>query len=823
MRKSEGGSGGGGSRQRPPWRHLPLPHADSEEEDLYTHAVAASPLQERRHLPISLTSSSAAGAATQQPLRPPPLFHSHVGGDGARLAASAAAPALLHTTKAVPTHVAGSRGRRSHLIRKEGSPSVPVSHWRRDSRSASSIESAEEDAADAALHCTATVEHYHVLELEEQLQYWRERALRVEGLSLQRERAIKEKYAADFAAAQATSEGVIRRLLDKQERLRWHQQQRETSSRSVSARSSTASSSSSLAETRFSRGNTAVAAKNAHREGERRPRAVGSSSSAATERGVKEASGVTHEKEARALQQRVEDLSAANAHLVRALAAAENVKDNSRDTKPNLSEDVRSAAEHRSHRAPYTVPAADAAVVALARTLLRCLEHSAELRQSCLASLHDGAENTRGDDGGHGAALAAEAAEHRRVTHLLSRVLRLSSSALEDALDNRQDNFSSASSTIVNHLTALNDAAEHLDLLLVTCTDDVVLLQSRYEDKASGRIATQPPQPHENESEGRIAAQLRDAQRIIDSLRSRVKSYEASLQEQTQLAQQQAHAHAAELNDVREGFTEELTAAARRVSAAEHDCHLHVEEAALWRQRLAAVEKTRDAYARECTVQQRRLELLQLRLTNVEHSSTKKHQYSDASTTSEAEGEERRSKEEEARPSAAPAHNAATKPALISTLRRVDHIPDASPLPRGNHPWLEQRRTARDMHADATTPRRSLSYSPPEKAETSPDGVVGKAGGKNGTSERVSLGFAAGTRSAGSGRVVTSGAAASASAPMYVVQPSRVVGGRGEDGAWSAHKPEEPRAMPPSVSDASTPLARMRAWEEKFRSILTPS
>lgn len=945
----------GNERQRPPWRHPQSTRESSDEEDFEAEALqprhtldmgttmTATTAQPLRPPPLFHSRPGEAQASLapavndhrrdrfrdgyQEDLKPYRQHHTACATEAAKANGhrdyghrparevsngSAAWPSLASSSSTAASsprltaHTPQQPLQSPSSQRTQDAPiHVPVSHWRQDvvttsahmPSTAGRVAAAREETHrlgmdDVTLHGAATVEHYHVLELEEQLQYWRQYALQMEGRMLRRERSIKEKYAADFAAAQATSEAIIRRLLDKQQRQRQlPERHRRDSSRSASAFSSSRSSSAASTvsgaerEAHLHGGLTTIAESHRGPAGRKhlpvQHEHPGMSLTRAT--AAHEPTRKAQERELRELRQRVDELTQANQALIR---AGEKVRRKQRSAVSTSASEVASAAARSATSTPVSKDEEDRSVEStvsisddvspeivscslqshvkeVGDALLSCLEHGAELRR-CTAAGPGLDPRGFSSSSLHDLVPADEAEQHQRVMQRLATAVRLP--------PRRQTNDSGARRNerapmelYTRQLVTLRDTAVYLDSLILTCADDVVLAHSRWEEleqrKQQDRddvqktlhLPQQSPQQDEEREErrdaldaARASAELQAAHHTIQELKDRQAEYEAAFQEQEHALRQLAHKHAEDVAQVRDGFEEELMAAARRVSAAEHDCSLRTEEATQWRRRLSAVEEARDAYARECTVLQRRLEVLQQRETNQERQLS---QTTSASTVSMWEAQrpttvgERRpwtdDKEEVKRAAATKRTDGRLSDPVASqpldAVSRDIHNDAASVSPsprksststedasRGRSETLKNERRGertRDMHADATTPRRSLSYSPPVSAEKP------ALDGHSSPHDKLSAGMAAIGESVVAPRPSS---AVVSTTPFYVVQPSLLSSGEIEKakGRTTVHEAVRSRETPSPVTAidaAATPLARMKAWEEKFKSILTPA
>ncbi|KPA75132.1 hypothetical protein ABB37_08797 [Leptomonas pyrrhocoris] len=840
-------------RQRPPWRHPHTHRGESSDDDDDDHRKAAV------HRPNYTASSPDVDVSALAPAcptlaslgerlrRPPPLFYSEVLADTRR----ANLPwRTAYAARDAPLHVPVSHWRPSAAPRTQ----TATNGWEGMSTTPPQEEQANDAPAvrrvgsDDASHSLAMVEHYHVLELEEQLQYWRQRALQMEGCSLKRERVIKEKFAADFAAAQATSEAVIRQLLDKQQRVLARRQPQASASSSFSSVSSAASS-----------------------RGRRRNSSDNDGNHAQLDE----------------LRRRVGELTKRNAALSASLAAAQHAV---KETTAAVAASTRtpSAEDAPSHNAETydddecdTPARIQLCVVDVVQALLRCLEHVAELRRCC-----DAAVNTDGlghpQEEGVSCDAQPEDEQHRHFTRLLLQ--SLSSSRQVGHRGYSTAVASARREPLVQQLARLCDAMGYLDDLLLTCVDDVVVVGSRVRDEwqqeqqqdarsTHASLHALPPRA-EGHGSDQSAQRVSVAQQTTRHdaaattaealLKQQQEDNEAALQAQERLLRRSTQAHAAELEQVRDELAQEMMKAARRVSAAEHDCALHAEREAQWRSRVETAEVARDACAQECAVLRHRLEVRQLRGPSFERQSmaakeerekgsqNEHHRLADASllptrTESTAAAPRRPWTGQPATSeggsvsggvgsSARVATTAASPATLEALLHGNNNSGDAPPSPvperalcsteDGAHssnaaPSVEAIAAAvgtgtRDAPVDVATPRRSLSYSPLENAE------------KPGSIQEV----ASHARAVDTNDPVMRETAVVGDKgfPMHVVQPSLLADDaaqrRNGAGVSAQQRVRRSASRTPHVvspSESSSPLARMRAWEERFKSLLTPA
>jgi hypothetical protein len=724
--------------------------------------------------------------------------------------------------------------------------------------------------------CSAGVmEHYHIIELEEQLQYWRQHALMMEGRSLQRERAIKEKFAADFAAAQATSEGVIRKLLDRQRRLQQQiaeERQRRVSPQPVSAPSHSTSSSAVSPPSR------------APREPRRSPVQENSRKEGQNQGSVHR---TTRDDEEACVTNSAEE-GARLAATTREAAAADRV--------------ANCAAPDPGSGPMCSASSCDlpSQIDALAEAFFACLEHSAELRQCCAALIcavdhHSRHNNTSTVETHSAAGDSVRAAETQQYKRIADRLVTLTRSTYKKEGDGSclGKTPSSVNVTLEHQLATLQEAVQHLDGLLLTCVDDIVVAHRHWEEKMEEEATVREhlqlhqqqrllqnydtnehhhslrclQQQHAKELDAARASadqlkrqlattdeELQSARHDIQDLLEKQKADAAALREKQHSLQQLQQTHNAEVEKVRDELAHEVMEAARRVSAAEHACRLNADREAQWRIRLDAVAEARDAYAQECAVLKRRLEVLQLREAGGDRQRTHVQRDPYAALAGGLSW------------GAETADTAASTESLSAALQHVWNTAGsvassphsiASPLPvhasvsNGSHLCsgaanntvaTDDEQAARYVHADAsTTPRRSLSYSPPASAERPPrrfpdlaHSAAGRDAEENARGDmQVTWTGEGSTKDRVKGQAMTSAlphsSAGTSSTPMYVVQPSVFADNpakrEDDDAAARADDVEGGHRSTATVPSAgtiasSTPLARMKAWEEKFKSIL---
>ncbi|KPI87466.1 hypothetical protein ABL78_3455 [Leptomonas seymouri] len=916
-------AGGRNVRQRPPWRH-PQTHHDESDEDTHLdaqlrhHAPPSAAGLDALPSPSSSMAHAVMYADSKRPLRPPPIFHSYTAEDtgvqstvrrmpystynegvqsghsDSNMSATSQRSAYSEDGPHADSQARCRPGREEYLYAAvlppssspASPPDIPVSHWRQ--RSAPGIHAATSRPADTpsvspqvrgaaneenafgghrvmeggTSHSAAVVEHYHVLELEEQLQYWRQRALQMEGRSLQRERSIREKYSADFAAAQEALEVVIRQLLDKQRRLQQQllkARQQRISSRAILAPSCSDPSSISSA----------------------------ASSQEGGHNSIDEDDG---DAGLRGLRQQVGELTKGSSAPSAALAVAQQeMKDTTAASaaRPLHTKSMKDSLMGATEAACESVARKIIAIVqprieSVVQALLRCLEHSSELQHCCTALNADGISRPpelSDQTASHG----AQEKHHRLITQLMNSLHPLhevqhsvTASEVESLIGE----------TFARQLEALRNAIEFLEHLLVTCLDDVVIAS-----KPGGNEKLQRPPPksydahesldplrqadlqreqkHESElSAGRASAAQQKTRHTASvtepqaaghstrDLLEKQKNYEAALE-----------AHEAELEQVRRELSVELMEAARRVSAAEYECTLHAEREAQWRARVGAVEKARDAYAQECAVLKGRLEVLQLSVRNSDRKNAangaKNH-----STPVEAVSLKMRTEVAAAqrRPWAGRMSGSARCAGTAATDGRPGSSPPLAPeASLQSRSSGSSRQSAIPQHAlhhrevdthsrnfkksveaipgqgtqsideDAATPRRSLSYSPPESAgkpESSPVGAL-HSRTANADVSMVKRREWGGEKSHVTGAAITYPLQTSSSvpaSPVCVVQPSLLAdcSAHDVDDDAVAVAPGRMRlgnSRTPQYArrSSSSPPARMKAWEEKFKSILMPA
>ncbi|KAK7196087.1 hypothetical protein NESM_000543100 [Novymonas esmeraldas] len=826
----------GQRERRPPWqpptRRAPFTagdeaEEDDEEEERYLHHAthtsssgitllspipAHAPAATASNTSSSLSAYGADLAAAHRPLRPPPPLGAAVTGTSAAVQRgdqrvrrarqpSSSAPSRHGSRSSTNTTASSSPSSSAHsrppsvpLARHDAA--VPVTHWR-----AASTHARGAGAVDMA-GSSALLEHYHVLELEEQLRYWRQRALHVEGRALRRERALQSRWEDEFAAAQAASESLIRKLLDKQRRLQHERQQREADD---GAGVHSADTSRRPESTR--RGcRTAASADSSATATSRSAARRGGSTSSSSSRCSRSSSSGAESDEATArtvaqLRRRIADLEDEKDSLRMKLAEAQS---------PHIHDDAAAQTTQQQQQQQQQL----SYLRDLCHAAVDCVEHGRELRgcHAVLLRQRDAGASAADDDAPH------EERESARVTE-----------ALHTAVEGQRSSDAPRSSTATTLplLHALSDALVHLDAVLLTCVDDAVLVGEHMTRATAALAAAQqsrhPPGPARNEEhrEAEGESRLREAREALVQERHRCTTLRAELdaavadanararEHQAQLAQRSMEwrdaaaraedAHRTALQRTHAALEHDVADAARRVSAAEHNAMLHAQREEQWRTRLTATAEDRDAYAEKCAVLQGRLDLLQCQ------------------------------------PHAVPAH--ASRRALAALL--VDTPPTTQNLPRANASPLAgrvvggARRSGLDSPPSAPrSPSRSLSYSPaadtrgapppspPPPAPIEPTPATGDSWGSAATS------------------ATSTAQRLSSAPPVEVMQPSRLAvapprvdddrehqpGRRGGDGpraAVTAHMPALSASTSPVAAD--TPLARMRRWESKFQSILHPA
>ncbi|GET87273.1 hypothetical protein, conserved [Leishmania tarentolae] len=841
-------------------------------------------------------ADDANGLSSHRSLRPPLVVCEGEGEAGSPAAhhcsrhATRARPPLTPTSSRSSNH--SSHTASAHLDAQQLQPldqgnndaTVPVTHW----RAASALTSVPtglgpDSAALGARHCSAdqehhhtitmsnsaVLEHYHVLDLEEQLQYWRQRALQVEDRALLRERALQARWEAEFDAAQASSETLIRKLLGKVRRLptqvtvrKCAVQQREgqdPQSRSRNASMDSTSTTSSLSTPGNSGHHAPERQQLRHRphrssqrlQNEHHPRPLTEASHHGDNacegmHGVPRGSGTSS---VTCQRRPVSQLADENASLLESPAGLQREQQNS-----GRSRSAAYAAEDCAtyHEKPNVT--LQAHLRNLFRVVLGCLSRSSELRE-CRAVLcrkfSDDSQAADDDD-----------SEEPQTAPVVE--------ALLDALSELQTNEAPSSSSLGQSLLVLQNSLEHLDMVLRTCVDDIVFASSAITSASSATyVRHQQRQPLQGENcNADLEVQLRQARAALfheQHCRATVQSsLDAAMRDMQNLAQahqdtvlqlkvearaaveeaQQAY-HAA-LERTRVALERDVVAATRQASAAQNQSMMRTQQEVHWQTRLSALEKERDSYARECSLLKSQLELLRQTISTV---------------AAERAGHQRESVDKALRSVMSRDGVEGNATAATASALMVPQIGTSSPGPHVM--WTDDQMTRRTATGEPSglaslssvcrSPRRSLSYSPSPGTEK----VLKRA-----PSARADA--TPRTHSAQRRRCASTAESsapplpsASPSLPMNVVQPSvlampedyedtevsalaqRPYGSnrsaeRGKAGVTVDGKALESahfspwlgslRQCAPTVIDAasvSTPLVTMRKWEEKFKALLS--
>ncbi|CAC9472522.1 conserved hypothetical protein [Leishmania infantum JPCM5] len=818
----------------------------------------------------SATSSSASaaspaddanGLASCGPLRPPPVFCEGKGEAAGHLAhpcrrrmrhpRQSSTPVSSRSSSHSP-HIASARLGAQQLQPSEhgnNSAKVPVIHW----RAASALTSAptelwSDGVALGARHCSddqerhqtvatggsAVLEHYHVLELEEQLQYWRQRALQVENRALRRERALQARWEAEFAAAQVSSETLTRKLLDKLRRLQKQLNPRKRAVQQTEGQEQQSRSSSASADSTSTTPNLSTPGDSGHHCGGESegtcsiPRVCGTNSVAYPRRFASE-------------------WAEENASLLNSPAGQQREQQ-----QPNRSRSAANAAESCATSNEKSRATLQANLRDLCRAVLRCLSRSSLLREygavlcgNCSRNTH----TTNDDD--------PEEPETARVAQ-----------ALLDASRGRKASDSPSSWSLARPLLALQSALEHLDTVLRACVDDVVFASSGLTSTSAAAYARHPQRqpPGDEHRSADLEAQLRQARAALfqeQQRRAAVQSaLDAAMHDMRDLAQAQqdnvsqlkieARAAAeqaqqeyrANLERTRATLECDVVAATRRASAAEHQSMLRAQREAHWQARLYALKDERDGYARECALLKTQLALLQQARN---------------ATAAERAGQQQEGVDK-AVLSVGPRDGAEAKPATAAASALVVPPVDSSPAPRVT--WadaqMDRLTTIGQPSGFAApssvcrSPSRSLSYSPSPSTDKALRHAPGARADETARVHGAQLTSSASTATSGAPRLPS----AFPSSLMVVVQPSVLAAPEGDGDAEVIALAQRPygddnsaardKAGVPVDSEAleqahftpwhapsrqhtstavdaavvGTPLARMRAWEEKFKAIL---
>ncbi|KAG5483046.1 hypothetical protein LSCM4_07259 [Leishmania orientalis] len=748
----------------------------------------------------------------------------------------------------------------------------------------------------AAIADSAVLEHYHVLELEEQLQYWRQRALHVEGRALQRERALQARWKAEFVAAQASSETIIRKLLDKQNRLQAHLNLRKGTAQHTAGWEREWRSSRTSMTSISSAPNSSVSDSGGHhtqgRQQQRLRRGHHRNSQQLQEKDIQpqsptdichyggnEAEGAhgtlsgSDENDVTRMRNFVAHLKAENASLRESLAELQRELQQLGRSRKAANAAEGGATHHEESHVTLQAHLHD-----LCRTALGCLLRCRELRRKYSGDTHT---TNAGDT----------EEEHAKC------VMK----GLQDVSSEWQANDESSSSLLAQPLLALHSALKHLDAVLRSCVNNIVLVDGRL---ASASLAANVPQqqPRDDHRNVDLKEQLREARAALlreQQCRASAQSaLDAAVRDMRNLAlahqesvsqlriearasvEQALEEYHAKVARTRAALEHDVVAAARRASAAERQSSLHSQREAQWQTQLSALRNERDVYAQECALLKSRLELLQpaRNATAAERTGQPQGRVDKAMLTSQSHVSARHSVKPLSRPvsSVVPRAEVGAKTTTVASVSEVPPMDASSPAPRVTSTGVDLNRRTANGHSSGCagaspvplSPRRSLSYSPLRSVDKGPKDAPGAA--VHDTARARGARLTNGVRTAGSGAPRLP--SAFHSPPIIVAQPSLLAapqdsgyaevntaaqrprsfeGGEGvwKDGVpldneafeqahftpWKASSlqlrcvtsPSTPsREHAPMAFDAAvvgTPLARMRAWEEKFEAILRHS
>ncbi|KAG5509268.1 hypothetical protein GH5_06356 [Leishmania sp. Ghana 2012 LV757] len=749
----------------------------------------------------------------------------------------------------------------------------------------------------AAIADSAVLEHYHVLELEEQLQYWRQRALHVEGRALQRERALQARWEAEFVAAQASSETIIRKLLDKQNRLQTHLNLRKSTAQhtavwehewrssraSMNSISSAPNSSVSDSGGHHTQGQQQQRLRRGHRRNSQQLQEKDIQPQTPTDichYGGNEAEGAhgtlsgSEENDVTRMRSFVAHLKAENASLRESLAELQRELQQLGRSRKAANAAEGGATHHEELHVTLQAHLHD-----LCRAALGCLLRCRELRRKSSGDTHT---TNAGDT------------EEEHAKCMVK--------GLQDVLSEWQAKGESSPSLLAQPLLALHSALEHLDAVLRSCVNDIVLVDGRLASASLAANVPQQQQPRDDHRNADLKEQLREARAALFREQQRRATAQSALDAAVRDMRNLAQAHQVSVSQLRiearvsvEQAREEyhakvartraalehnVVAAARRASAAEHQSSLHTQREAQWQTQLSALRNERDVYAQECALLKSRLELLQpaRNATAAERARQPQGRVDKAVLTSQSHVSARHSVKPLSRPVSPVVPRAAVgaKTTTVASASEVPPVDASSPAPRVTWTGVNlNRRTANGYSSGGAgaspaplSPRRSLSYSPLRSVDKGPKVAPGAA--VHDTARARGARLTNGVHTAGSGAPRLP--SAFPSPPINVVQPSLLAAPQdsgyaevntaaqqprsfeGGEGVWkdgvpldseafeqahftpwkasslqlrSVTSPSTPsRQYAPMAFDAAvvgTPLARMRAWEEKFEAILRHS
>lgn len=678
---------------------------------------------------------------------------------------------------------------------------------------------------------SAVLEHYHVLELEDQLQYWRQRALQVENRALRRERALQSRWEAEFAAAQVSSDTLTRKLLDKLRRLQKQLHPRKKAVQQAEGQEQQSRSSSASVGSTSTTPSLSTPGDSGHHCG-------GESEGTCCISGGCDTNNVTYPRSC------ASQWAEGNALLLNSPAGRQREQQ-----QLNRSRSAANAAESCATSNAKSRATLQAHLRDLCRVVLRCLSRSSELRECRAVLCGNCSHNTHTANNGD-----PEEPETARVFQ-----------ALLDASSGRQASNAPPSSSLAHSLPALQSALEHLDTVLRTCVGDLVFVSSGLTSTSSAAYARHPQRqpPGDEHRSTDLEEQLRQARVALyreQQRRAAVQSaLDAAMRDMQDLAQAQQdnvlqlkiearvaaeqaqQEYRADLERTRATLECDVVAATRRASAAEHQSMLRAQRETHWQTRLYALKDERDSYARECALLKTQLELLQQARN---------------ATAAERPGQQREGVDK-AVWSVAPRDGAEAKAATAAAYALgVPPVDTSSSAPRVTWADAQMDRPTTigqpsgfaDPSSVCRSPSRSLSYSPSPSTDKALKDAPGARADDTAWTHGARLTSSASKTASGAPRLPS----VFPSSPMVVVQPSVLAAAEGDGDAevnalaqrpygdknsaardkagvpvdgealeqahftsWSA-----PSRQHTSTAVVGTPLAKMKAWEEKFKAIL---
>ncbi|KAG5482720.1 hypothetical protein CUR178_06757 [Leishmania enriettii] len=650
----------------------------------------------------------------------------------------------------------------------------------------------------AAIADSAVLEHYHVLELEEQLQYWRQRALHVEGRALQRERALQARWETEFVAAQASSEMIIRKLLDKQNRLQTHLNLRKSTAQHAAGWEREWRSGRASMNSISSAPNSPVSDSGVHhtqgRQQQRMRRDRHRNSQQLQEKDIQpqsptdichyggnEAEGAhgtlsgSDENDVTRMRSFVAHLKAENASLRESLAELQRELHQLGHCRKAANASEGGVTHHEESHVTFQAHLND-----LCRTALECLLRCRELRRKSSGDTHT---TNAGDTEEENAKCVVK--------------------GLQDVSSGWQANGVSSPSLLAQSLLALHRALVHLKAVLRSCVNDIVLVDGRLASASlAANVPQQQQQPREDHRSADLKEQLREARAALFREQQRRASAQSTLDAAVRDMRSLAQAHQESVSQLRiearasveqeredyhaevartlAALEHDVVAAARSASAAEHQFSLHSQREAQWQAQLSALRDERDVYAQECALLKSQLELLQLarNATAAERAGQPQGGVDKAMLTSQSHVSARHSVKPLSRPVSpvVPRAEVGAKTTTVAFASEVPPVDASSSAPRVTWTGVDlNRRTANGRSSECAgaspaplSPRRSLSYSPLRSVDKGPKDASGAA--VHDTAHARGARLTNGVRTAGSGAPRLP--SAFPSPPINVVQPS---------------------------------------------------